>query len=317
MDFSSHKFVQECKKKFKQFLLSIPRRNLQQENVENVTGDFIKTSKNIYQGFSVENCQDCRYLQDASELSDVIDCDDMADRCQLCQEVLMAEQAYNCQFILGAVGVSNLLYCDYCFNSSDSFGCTGLRRHRKYCILNKQYTKEEYETLVPKIIEHMIQTGEWGQFFPASLSPFGYNETTAQEYFPMTKEEALQKGLNWSDYEAPAPVVAKVVNQEQMKKLPDNIKDIPDDILNWALTCEVTGKPYKIIKQELKLYRENNLPIPRRHPDQRHKERMALRNPRKLYDRTCMKCRKPMQTTYAPDRPEIVYCEECYLKQVY
>jgi hypothetical protein len=26
---------------------------------------------------------------------------------------------------------------------------------KEYCILNKQYTKEEYEILVPKIIEHM------------------------------------------------------------------------------------------------------------------------------------------------------------------
>jgi hypothetical protein len=163
----------------------------------------------------------------------------------------------------------------------------------------------------------MIADGEWGEFFPPSLSPFGYNETVAQEYYPLTKEEALSKGFNWSDYEPPPPQVDRVITREQMKKLPDNIKDIPDDILNWALTCEVTGKPYRIIKQELAFYREHNLPIPRRHPDQRHKDRMALRNPRKLYDRTCMKCNKPIKTTYAPDRPEIVYCEACYLNEVY
>jgi len=59
----------------------------------------------------------------------------------------------------------------------------------KYCILNKQYTKEEYEKLMPKIIEYMEKTEEWGEFFPASLSPFGYNETIAMEYFPLTREE--------------------------------------------------------------------------------------------------------------------------------
>ena len=32
----------------------------------------------------------------------------------------------------------------------------------------------------------MMITGEWGEFFPSSLSPFGYNETVAQEYFPLT-----------------------------------------------------------------------------------------------------------------------------------
>ena len=196
------------------------------------------------------------------------------------------------------------------------FGCSGLK-HAQYCILNKQYTKEEYESLAPQIIEKMIADGEWGEFFPPSLSPFGYNETVAMEYYPLTKEEAVSKGFHWSDFEPPPPKVEKILNQDQMKKLPDNIKDIPDDILNWALTCEVTGKPYRIIKQELAFYREHNLPIPRRHPDQRHKDRMNLRNPRKLWNRTCMKCTKPIQTTYSPDRPEIVYCEDCYLKEVY
>jgi hypothetical protein len=66
-------------------------------------------------------------------------------------------------------------------------------RDKKYCILNKQYTKEEYEILVPIIIKKMKADGERGEFFPSSLSPFGYNETQAQEYFPLTKDEAVQQ----------------------------------------------------------------------------------------------------------------------------
>jgi len=30
-----------------------------------------------------------------------------------------------------------------------------------------------------------------------------------------------------------------------------------------------------------------------------------------------VKCGKDMKSVYAADRPEIVYCEECYLKEVY
>jgi len=70
-------------------------------------------------------------------------------------------------------------------------------------------------------------------------------------------------------------------------KLPENIADIPDDILNWAIECEITKKPFRIIKEELAFYRKHNLPIPRRHPDQRHLDRMSLRNPRKLFARIC------------------------------
>jgi hypothetical protein len=72
--------------------------------------------------------------------------------------------------------------------------------------------------------------------------------------------------------------------------LPKDIKDIPDDILNWAIECENTGKPFRIIKPELEFYRKNSLPIPRKHPDQRNLERMKLRNPRRLHDRNCDKC---------------------------
>jgi len=87
--------------------------------------------------------------------------------------------------------------------------------------------------------------------------------------------------------------------------------------LNWAIECEITKKPFRIIKQELEFYRKYNLPIPRRHPDQRHLDRMSLRNPRHLYTRNCDKCGKEIQTTYAPERPEIVYCQDCYEKEVY
>jgi hypothetical protein len=66
-------------------------------------------------------------------------------------------------------------------------------RGKEYCILNKQYSKEEYEALVPKIIEHMRTTGERGEFFDPSLSAFGYNETAAQDYFSLSRDAALAR----------------------------------------------------------------------------------------------------------------------------
>jgi hypothetical protein len=206
-----------------------------------------------------------------------------------------------------------------------------------------------------------MRDGEWWEFFPASLSPFGYNETVAAEYYPMSREEVLWRGefgnsplrkgdvtewqgdlvsenlqkrnppsplsqggignetflhwpiFNWSDYEAPFPKVEKII---PASKLPDTIEWIPDDILNWAIECEVSKKPFRIIRQELEFYRKHNLPIPRRHPDVRHADRMKMRNPRKLWERKCDKCSKDMITTYAPERTEIVYCEECYTREV-
>ena len=89
-------------------------------------------------------------------------------------------------------GVKNGIYQNECDNTAHCFLCVGIDR-KSYCILNKQYTKEEYEELVPRIIEKMMADGEWGEFFPASMSPFGYNETVVQEYFPLSREEVLKK----------------------------------------------------------------------------------------------------------------------------
>ena len=140
----------------------------------------------------------------------------------------------------------------------------------------------------------MKETGEWGEFFPVSMSPFAYNETVAQEYFSLTKKEALERGYKWQDPCSDAPLGRR------------------DDVL----ICEATGKPYKIQKSEAAFYEKMGLPTPKFCPDERHRRRMALRNPRTLYDRTCTNCQTNIQTTYAPDRPEKVLCEKCYLQTV-
>jgi hypothetical protein len=215
------------------------------------------------------------------------------------------------------------LYVDECFNSKNLFGCIGLK-HRKYCILNKQYSAEQYEVLVPAIIEHMRKTGEWGEFFPGAGSQFAYNETIAHDEFPLSKENTENAGWRWAELSTEEPAVSRVIAASQ---LPDSIDDIPDpssavlakesDIVNWAVKCEATGKLFRIIHLELDFYRSRGLPIPRRSPEQRYRERLTLRNPRRLWNRECTKCQKQMATSYSPERSERVYCEECYLKEVY
>ncbi|MFA4831735.1 MAG: hypothetical protein WC618_06270, partial [Patescibacteria group bacterium] len=89
-------------------------------------------------------------------------------------------------------------------NCKNVFGCAGLVR-QEYCILNKKYTKEAYEALVPKIIEHMKKTRlpdgrtEWGEFFPMTFSPFAYNQSRVNEYFPLTQAEVEGKGLSQNE----------------------------------------------------------------------------------------------------------------------
>jgi hypothetical protein len=308
--------IQKMKKKAEDFYATQPVKAVRGVQNINVAGDNLNNCNNAIYCYDCNDLRDCRYCTDClTPLKDSMDIHVWGDNMERC---------YNC-CIVGA-GAMNIFMSCYCAlgvsdiyysywltrNCKNCFGCFGLK-HKEYCILNKQYTKDEYEKLVPKIIGHMKSTKEWGEFFPPEISPFGYNETLAQDYYPMKKENVLKNGWQWCDFE-PETKAEKMI---PASRLPDDIKDIPDDILNWAIICEKTGKPFKIIPQELKFYREHNLPIPRRHPDQRHWDRLSLKNPYKLWNRNCAKCDASIQTAYSPDRPEKVYCEQCYLSELY
>ncbi len=282
------------------------------EHCENVKGNHNDHCKNCSNCYYVFESEDCAYCYDTGAVKSCMDSLEPyrgelqyeSHGCNLGYSLCVCSKCYECK---------STLYSQYCWYCTDCFGCFGLRS-KKYCILNKQYTKEEYEALVPKIIEAMIKSGECGNFFPAHLSLFGYNETAAHRYYPLEKAEVLKRGWKWHDQKDDIPQVSKVIPGAQ---LPHTIDDIPDDILSWAIECEGTKRPFRVVKQELEFYRTNSLPVPHLHPDERFRRRALLRNPRKLWKRNCMKCKKEIQTTYSPERPEIVYCEECYLKEVY
>ncbi|MBI5621388.1 hypothetical protein HY933_00795 [Candidatus Falkowbacteria bacterium] len=188
--------------------------------------------------------------------------------------------------------------------------------------MNKQYSEAEYKKIVPKLVAKMKADGEYGEFFPVEYSPYGYNESTASEYYPLSREEVLAKGWRWQD-DLPGTRGQETLPPENIS---DTIQDVPATIEQEILACQC-GKNYKLIPQEVVFYRQQNLPIPRFCPFCRHLERIALRNPRRLYHRQCMceqsghqhtgKCAVEFETTYAPDRPERVYCETCYQKEIY
>ncbi|MDD2487683.1 MAG: hypothetical protein PHS92_04930 [Candidatus Gracilibacteria bacterium] len=317
--FSSYSDLMDFKEKYGNILKNqaIHRSNHGFNN-ENIEGDYIYNSKNIQNSFIVydsENVRNSTRFANQTNSSDIYGCFEGYNL----YDSISCDFGSNMRFSKDSEKCKQSFYLDICDNSSNLFGCIGLR-NSQYCILNKQYTKEQYEQLVPKIIEHMRTTGEWGEFFPSSISPFGYNETVAMEYYPISSRDAINRIatdgkpiFSWSTYENPIPIVSKTIPAE---KLPNNISEVPDDILNWAILCEITQKPFRIIKQELEFYRKYSLPIPRRHPDVRHMDRMKLRNPRKLFERSCDKCNKEIKTTYSLERPEIVYCEDCYNKEI-
>lgn len=302
--------AEHMKKEFEKFRLEFPHRDAHIVNCENCVGE------NIYNGKKCDNCFDVvGPAEDAKDVfviagpaNDILSSDHIGHKAELFYECVASITGQNCAFCAMSWSGYNNLYSEMVCSCHDMFGCSQMKHH-SFCILNKQYKEDEYENLRARIIEHMKKTGEWGEFFPIENSPFAYNETVAQDLFPMTKEETIAANLKWQDEETR--------DIGSGPKIPDSIHDVTDDILKETLVCEETGRLYKLVPQELKLYRQLEIPVPRYAPETRNRHRMDRRNPQKTWGRKCAKCDSPMQTSYSPDRPEKVYCEKCYLAEVY
>ncbi|MDD5041196.1 MAG: hypothetical protein PHX87_02900 [Candidatus Peribacteraceae bacterium] len=309
-DRGSHVMIELARKRLADLTRKEVVRHYHGVNCEDVTGDYLYNCKGVHDSYDAKNCEDCRFLATAESFVHSYDSNYCPSTC---------EWSYQCVACNGSslfcchntMYSAETAYCQDCSSCKNCFGCASLKS-KQYCIFNRQYTRQEYEELVPRVIEHMQQTGEWGQFFPITMSPFGYNQTMAQEYFPLTEEKVEKRGWRW--------VVQKSTADEYLGPrvaVSDRIQDVPDDITQKILLCSASKQPYKIIPQELEFCRSMTLPLHTECFAERHRRRMRLKNPRHLWSRTCAKCGKGIETTYAPERPEIVYCESCYLSSVY
>jgi len=307
----SYSSLVEHVKKYADVKKNAIKRAMFQKNCENCIGSDLQNCKNVFYGFNAKYIEDCTYIGVvATHVKDSMDLTCIGyDLSELLYECVGNTGNNHCMFCQSCWHNNDIFYCEQVMESKNCLGCIGLK-HKQYCILNKQYSKEEYEALMPKIYEHMTSTKEWGEFFPSSLSPFCYNETIAQIYFPLTKEEALAQGYKWKD---PDPKEYK----EQTFETPDNISDVSDSIMNEILACADCGKNYKITSLELAFYKKMDLPIPHHCPDCRHKHRMNQKSQRQLFDSVCKKCGLQIKAVYPSNSPDLVYCEKCYNETVY
>jgi Zn ribbon nucleic-acid-binding protein len=308
--------VDLLRNKYQEFILNKPRKFAEVVNVVNSSGNYIKNSKNCRLCFHTYEAENNKYgVHIWRNAKDTMDCDTAGRNVSLIYNSINAG-IDNSNFISGAVcwTCSYVYYSMYCFNSNHIFGCVGLRK-KNYYILNKKYTKEKYEEIKSKIIKELKDKNFYGNFFPKNLSCFGYNETPAYEQFTLSKEEALDQGYKWEDSQR------GTYNKETKRwdEIPKRINEVDFDVTKEIFICELCNKNYKIIQNEFLFYRKLDIPIPRLCPECRHDRRIKSRGPNKLWHRKCMKdnCNNEFETSYSPDSPEIIYCEQCYQSEIY
>jgi len=277
--------------------------------LENVSGNYNQNARNL---------TDCFYVEDAEDSSN---CFTMVRAIKNCMDYSHfgagAERLYECQSCGDDVfslifcrdcwyGNSNLIYCASCYSCSDCFGCAGLRK-KQYCILNRQFSKNEYEQLVPRIIEQMAKFGEWGEFFPIEASPFPYNLSFAQRYFPFTQAECLKNGLQWYDKESvPSPSVIKAAD------LPDRL---PAEDTPLVISSSLSGRNFSVSSQELKRLFFFGAPLPRETYDERMEARFARLGGIKLFERRCDKTGVTIFSTHPSDSDYPVWEKEAYERE--
>lgn len=225
---------------------------------EESSGSYLYHCKNAYQCFRAENLEDCGWSTGAR------------GRDGWRAEMLDAELAYNSVVLFGRLGYGNSIhtgsenfYSYMIFNSDSCFGCTMLKRN-SYCILNKQYSREEYHSLVPRIIAHMKETGEWGQFLPPQFAPHPYQDSQSATWFKLiTLEEAKRRGYRVEDVES---TEHNQVATMEANALPSNIQDVViDGITSQIVSCAETKQLYRFDKREVEFYQKQCIPLPRVH----------------------------------------------------
>jgi len=309
----SYKKTEEMQKKFADFSLKFPRRGDNNLKVKNCTGDYLFESKNCHNCFELSDCEDMRY---SFSVKLAKDCMDVIGHCRnselLYNGVAVGANSRNIISSWSVTSSQDVQYSICTRQSVDCFGCDGIK-NGNFVILNKKYSKEEYQKIRNQIVEELKSKNIYGDFFPVDLAFFAYNETIGQDNMPLTKEDALSQGFRWEED------IQKTEGQETLKpeEIPDHIQNVSDDILDEILTCIECKRNYRLIARELQFYRKMLIPIPRKCWNCRFTDRIVRRGPYKFWQRTCDKCGKEITTNYAPNRPEIVYCVDCYQKEVY
>jgi len=329
-DLGSYKIYQEIKKSAEEHWKKFPPKPIWDEYSQNISGNYVFESKNCQDCLEVIGAQDCKYLFMiiASPIRDSYDISSWGDSQMLCYECCnVGDYVYNVKFSReSGTNSKNIEYSNLSqHGSNDNFGCVSVRKG-DYIILNKKYNKEEFLKLRERIIQQMndmpyisqIANGKeqtvykYGEFFPPESSPFPYNTTLAQNFFPLTKDEAIARGYSWRDQD-----IKEYAYTKTAEKLPDHIKDAPDDIIKEIIKCQKCGKGFKIIPMELEFHRKMNLALSHECPFCRISEKFQkwVKN-LTLIKRTCSKCGIEFQTPFTEvDYPEIL-CKKCYQQEV-
>ncbi|MFA6386154.1 MAG: hypothetical protein WCW04_00050 [Candidatus Paceibacterota bacterium] len=305
--------LKEYKYNFEKIILDLPIKATRNEHSKNVTGNYLINSKDCLNTMWAMNSENLKNVDFVMYLKDSYDCSVSAIAERLYSTSGVGNNCFNVKFSSFGRDIRDCEYTMNCKNSQYCFGCIGLV-NAKYCIFNKQYSEEEYWKLVDNIKMKMLGQDEYGEFFSLSISPFPYNASLSNILYNIPKDEVLKINGWWFDEKTPFQGNIKLI---EAKNVESDIKNITDDILNVGILSELTGKPFRVTKEELEFYRKKNIAVPKLTPYERIIERFKYVSNFKVFYDKCFNCGIEILSSYRNSDGYKPYCDDCYKKEIY
>src|SRR3989338_3632913 len=235
-------------------------------------GEYLEKTTRVRESYNLQNSTDCfrcwagtdlthaAYLTGAGMSSDLW----QSSGCIYSQ---------NIKFSCGISASQNMEYCLCCLNCEYCFGCIGLR-YKKFCILNKQYTEEDYFKKLDEIKCLLLDQGMYGNPMPADINPLGAQFSAGELLIGYSEEEIRAWGGEYFDAKRGTMYIPEPSEAQKM------IQCIDPEL----------KRPFVIPPIERAFYENHQLPLPERHFLIRLKNLVRLSNSPLTEPASCESC---------------------------
>jgi hypothetical protein len=240
-----------------------------------------------------------------------------AINCSNCYVCVSSPESSYLKFCYRSTRCEDSEYLYGCIDCRNCFGCISLKK-KEFCILNKQYSEEEYWSKLDQIKCQMLDKGQYGEYFPTTFSTSYVPECGAYLYAGADPEDIEKLGGNVFDpneYNATGLEEVDLSQAKSTDDIPDSIQDVGDEWAGKLIYDKDVNRTFAMLKPEIEHYRELNIAPPAEHFILRVKNISSLGQKAQLVNSTCQSCSKEVLVSVNKKYPNRkIYCKKCYLE---
>ena len=309
----SRSMLSECENKFWELVKAEPMNASRNMGSTGVSGVNIKRCQDLFDAIDSENTQHVRHVDSVNDHKDSMDVLFSGGNSSMIYGTTnIGSSSGGVRFSVSSKFCTNSEFVFNSKNISNCFMCFGLQ-NKSYCILNKQYTEEEYYPLVDALKSEMLRRGEYGDGLGMEFSAQAYNFSIGNVSFPLSGDTI--RTLGGYTGEEPETNVGDM-GVMQPEDVPETIDEVSDALIAKAMICKETGRPFRVIQSELDFYRRMKLPLPTVHPTVRMESSFHMATMAKKHTVNCASCQRSIDSMFPKESGFILYCETCYQKEI-